>query len=215
MIDGPSCSARSYFPSCRAEDKRLALGVLAALLLHLLALSLIGTPYKSRPAQPPPLALHWSHAPSNAADTPSGEQYAKPSTRIAPSNHTRLPASSQHAAVAVDKAPAKADSRNDTASPSSPTAAELIESSRGLARSAAREQQTYTPADDTRPLLDRPVLPALERALAKRPVGEIHLANGLIKVTTASGTTYCLQQPPPELARSGPAEALAVPTTCP
>lgn len=214
MIGGPSCSARRYwshFASRRAEDKRLALGVLAALLLHLLALSLIGTPYKSRPAQPPSRTLHWSHAP-NVADTPPGGQYAKPSARIAPGTHARVPANSRPAAVTVDKTPANADSGSDTAFASPPTAAELIESARRLARSMAHEQQRSTPADDT--LREHSVLPALERALAKRPAGETRLANGLIKVTTASGATYCLQTPP-ELARGGPAEALAVPTTCP
>lgn len=218
MIGAPSCSARSYwsqFASHRAEDKRLALSVLAALLLHLLALSLIGTPYKSRPPQPPPLTLHWSRAPSNVTDTPPGEQHTKPSAHIASGPHARFPASSHPAALTIDKTPANADSGSDTTVTSPPTAADLVESSRRLARSLAREQQRSTPADDTLPLRERPVLPALERALAKRPTGETHLANGLIKVTTASGTTYCLQQPPPELARGGPAEALAVPTTCP
>lgn len=44
---------------------------------------------------------------------------------------------------------------------------------------------------------------------------ETRLANGMLKITTAAGTTYCLQ-PPPHFVQNTPAAALYnVPMTCP
>ncbi len=288
MIGAPSSPAKGYWghlTSLRAETKRLALGVLVALLLHLLALSLIEAPHKSRPAQPPPLSLRWSHAasgvgdthsgreydeassrttsrryaplpattrpaavtvgktPANAAtkndivlhppppapvetsesapglvrepaaDTPPGGQYTNHSAHVARIGHPRLPANPKPAAVTADETSANTGSGSDTIAPSPPTSAELIESARRLARSVGREQERSTPANHA--LRERAVLPALERALAKHPASETRLGNGQIKITTASGTTYCLRQPPPDLAPGGLVEPMAVPSTCP
>ena len=61
---------------------------------------------------------------------------------------------------------------------------------------------------------DDAILPRLDRALRREAPGERHYVDGLIKMVTPSGRVYCLK-PPPEFARGGPTEALAVPTNCP
>lgn len=136
----------------------------------------------------------------------------EPPAHIAPEAQARPSAGSRSLTVAGDKTPDKAVTDGDTASSPPPATAELIESARTLARSVAHEQgKSRQPGDALR---ERPFLPELDRALAKHSAGETRLANGLIRVTTASGTTYCLQ-PPPDFARGGPADMLSVPTTCP
>lgn len=93
-----------------------------------------------------------------------------------------------------------------------PSATRLVDSAHDIARKIAREQR-----EDRRqnvPLADRPRLPELERALRQASAGEMRSASGLVRVTNASGGSYCLQ-PAAEFARSGLVEPLSVPGTCP
>ncbi len=104
----------------------------------------------------------------------------------------------------------------DSAPPPSPQPrldiAALLLSARAIAREEqARESPPF--GGIARPQ-DRPVLPALDRALKREPPGEHYLGGGLTRVVTTSGRVYCLQAPP-DFARGGPVEALAVPTNCP
>lgn len=216
VFGGPVSVAGHFWPRltpASPEHRRLALGVLAALLLHLSVLAVLGltTLGKLRPPLPTALILHWSHPPSNAAEAPAARAPTEPLAHIAPEAQGRPSASSRSVTVAGDKAPDKAVIDGDTAS-SPPATAELIENARTLARSMAREQEKSRQPGDA--LRERPFLPELDRALAKHSAGETRLANGLIRVTTASGTTYCLQ-PLPDFSRGGPADMLSVPTTCP
>lgn len=89
----------------------------------------------------------------------------------------------------------------------------VLDSARRLVRQFARERAAGASASDIVPP-DRPALPELDRALRRPAAEEKRLANGIVKVATAFGTTYCLK-PPPDLPRHGPADAVAVPTTCP
>lgn len=86
----------------------------------------------------------------------------------------------------------------------------------GSAREVVREEalRGEVPAAGEAHSADRPILPALDRALRRESPGVRRLAGGLIRVVSESGTVYCLQEPP-SYARGGPAELPAVPTTCP
>jgi hypothetical protein len=62
--------------------------------------------------------------------------------------------------------------------------------------------------------VDRPVLAALAKALTTATAGETQYANGLIKITTPSGHSYCFQ-PKAWYARGGPGDGTSIPTNCP
>jgi|GEM_PF-5839057 len=90
--------------------------------------------------------------------------------------------------------------------------ADLLKQARGIARETAAPSRSSRHEDILAP--DRPILPALERALRREAAGEYRLGNGLIRVVGAGGLAYCLREPA-ELARAGPIPPLAVPTNCP
>lgn len=90
--------------------------------------------------------------------------------------------------------------------------AELMESSQNVIREMAREQESGSRGISM--LEERPALPALDRALKKASVGEKYLGNGIVQITTKSGTIYCLQAHP-DFTRGGPVDMLSIPTTCP
>jgi len=191
------------------ELKRLTLGLLGALLLHVLIFSVMSAPGKLRPSLRPPLLLNWTSPPPKAVKVPDARPSEDLHTRGARASPPRPPASPRPLAIVDNKAIAPAAASSP---PPSVPAAELLESAHATARSLAREQERSLTTSGK--LGERPILPELERALGKRIAGETRLANGLVKITTASGTSYCLQ-PPPESARGGPAPMLAVPTNCP
>ena len=58
------------------------------------------------------------------------------------------------------------------------------------------------------------ILPQLDQALGKPRPGVQRYESGLIKIVTAGGRVYCIQEQP-NFARGGPVEPLSVPTTCP
>lgn len=95
-----------------------------------------------------------------------------------------------------------------------------MESLRDLARSTAREVARDIPSlkEDGARIEDRPMLPELARALARKQGGKTVrmevFTDGLMKIVTPSGSVYCLR-PPPVNATGGPVEPLSVPTNCP
>lgn len=85
------------------------------------------------------------------------------------------------------------------------------------ARRVARDEARHTPPSkkETPGIEDRPVLPALAKALTRAPASETQFANGIYKVVTKSGTVYCYI-PLPDIATSGtPVKPTIVPSTCP
>lgn len=93
--------------------------------------------------------------------------------------------------------------------------AELLDSAHGIVRQMARETAAQAHKPDQDAGRERPVLAPLDRSLnRKAAAGETRLANGILRIRTASGREYCLQ-PPPGYAAGGPVEALSIPTNCP
>lgn len=88
----------------------------------------------------------------------------------------------------------------------------LMESAKKIAREGNRPQLSLP--KETTNSFERPILPQLARALHRDPPGETRLANGMIKVVTTTGATYCLQ-PLPKFARGGSVEPTIIPTNCP
>lgn len=54
----------------------------------------------------------------------------------------------------------------------------------------------------------------MAKVLRRAPAGEIHFADGMVRITTAGGTSYCLK-PQPAYMQGGPTQPLSVATTCP
>jgi len=197
----------------RSCSRRMAACLLAALALHLLALSRIRLPVQPLAGIPSMLSVR---LPSRTVADPAttGAMRAIGSGPPAPAPRSRPPGSPA-ASVTTEQTVGTATPNVATGSPpaTSPAAAQLIESARRLVRQYTREA---VPGEKplVSPLADRPAMPALERALRTRAAGDTVLANGTIRVRTAAGTTYCLQ-PPPDILRNGPFEPMAVPSTCP
>lgn len=90
----------------------------------------------------------------------------------------------------------------------------LFDSARNIIRDEAHRAQ-QSKDEDSVDIRDRPVLPELAKALKKPEAGETRLANGVVKIVTRSGSSYCLKPLPDIVARGGPAEPAVVPTNCP
>lgn len=182
------------------DERRVAASLAAALALHLLALLMLG-PIR-RPTAPaaawPAVELRWHDAPRAAV--------VAPVAAAAPTS--TAPASALAAAVAGENL------QDSSGAPAAqPAAADaLVASARRLARALPQRLTGMPP--QAPPLADRPFVDALDRALRQEAAGERRLAGGIVRVVTAWGSVYCLK-PPPEFARGGPLEPLAVPTTCP
>lgn len=81
--------------------------------------------------------------------------------------------------------------------------------------------QSYPDAKEALPtLMDRPVLPKLAMILEtkKTVAGAMEYADGMIKVVTESGSTYCMQSkisPLTNVPQDGPVKAEGITMTCP
>ena len=197
----------------------MGLGVLAALLLHGLLLGIprhkILLPEPGRPA----LDVRWltipampdSEARLAVQPAPVSRDGAAPRRAAAveapPLASPRLPGSP----APVAGVPA-ADAPGDGA-PAVPSGIELMESARRIAREAARSGPGRGEVVQGT-VLERPALAPLARALTRRAASEQRLQDGTIRGMDAWGREYCLR-PPPDFARGGPVEPMAVPTTCP
>ncbi len=91
-----------------------------------------------------------------------------------------------------------------------------LESLRDSVRRIARDEARHLPPSKGAEgqFVDRPVLPELAHALARKEASVTQLADGIVKVVTSSGSVYCLQ-PPPVFAQGGPAQSLGTVSTCP
>lgn len=138
---------------------------------------------------------------SHAVSRPSGEVPTEP-------------AAESHAMPEADTAPR----------PSNPYAGLLaasLEHARDVVRDQIREESKEEvrgrrdpPGSLPPPVLARPILLAIDAALGRPVPGEQRLANGLLKVVSASGRVYCLQEPSPSMG-GGLVPILSVPTNCP
>lgn len=205
---------RATLPRQNADDifrrhgnGRLAGSVAVALALHLLLFGLIRTPGEPALRNASPLFLQWRPLASSRAEDASGSNVEAPlpSTRGDSGSPEYSRQTGAEAAAALPAAGAGSER------PAIP-AAEWADSARRMARQWVQEQES--PRAPSMPLAERPVLPALARALRKEAPGETRLANGIVKITTAFGASYCLRTPP-DFTRGGPLAPLAVPTTCP
>lgn len=201
-------------PPC--TRRRLAVFLAASIGLHLFALGLY-QPVPARSAPWPDTPLLWVDLePPPARDLP-GPKAAHPAAKS-----RRAYAGSP--SVAKPAAPDTTEAETPSAVPtadlliSAPTTRQGSLPSAGileLAREIARQSSSVTmPPEQPALPEERAILPGLDRALRRNTPGERRYADGMIKMVTPSGRAYCLK-PPPEFARGGPAEALAVPTNCP
>lgn len=179
-------------------SRRLALSVLAALTFHAFILALPRPPAERALRTASPLTLQWRTPASSIAP----ETHAAANALQGENGKTPAPASPR-------SAPASGEQGGPDARPSPPTSAELLESARRYLRQGP-QRLAAQPA----PAEERPLLPALDRALRRQAAREEHLTDGSVRITTASGTRYCLN-PPPDAARGGPLDPLAVPSICP
>ncbi|MDD5365691.1 MAG: hypothetical protein PHR30_10150 [Gallionellaceae bacterium] len=205
----------------------LAVFLAASMGLHLFALGLYQPATPARPAPWRDTPLQWVDLEPLPSQDVSGPQIARPVVKTK-SVHAGSPPAAKPVVEAV---PATAASSPDTPgaekTSSAPAAdisftappprrrnlstAEILELAREIARQSPSEAM---PPDRSVLPEDRAILPGLDRALRRKTPGERRYADGMIKMVTPSGQVYCLK-PPPEFARDGPAEALAVPTNCP
>lgn len=179
--------------------------LLLASLLHGLALFwLQARTHLPVPPPPPTLQLELTSLPK-----PAESRLAPPvepirttaSVGTVPAPHPRQPPENI----------ATAPRRLDQASPM--TADALIESAHRQVREESR-QRTAGPFAAAPPAASEPPPGPLAKAMARRPAGEKLLGGGILQITTAAGTVYCLQAPPK--GNDGSLnEALAVPATCP
>lgn len=93
------------------------------------------------------------------------------------------------------------------------SAAQLQESARRIIRAEVKNAERGGLAGNEHP--PDAVEARLAKALRAPSVGEKHLDNyGLVKITTVSGSSYCLKAPP-DGPRGGLVDPISIPTTCP
>lgn len=201
-----------------AQQHRLALAFLAALGLHLLILGLIKLPVTRIAPHEPSRVLQWIDLPIVKPQPEPVDQMnkpARPETRRgkdAPVNRENEVASDmavgEPGATTISPQP-----KTEFTAPTRLNPLDLSATARSLAREMAREEGPVAPAQPDNPT-DRPILPLLDQALRKQRPGVQRFEGGLIKIISASGRVYCVQEQP-NFARGGPVDPLSVPTNCP
>lgn len=159
----------------------------------MLALGLIRSREKPvSPAQARPFILQWVRLPSTTTPSP---------TSAAPGTKTAAGKPSPRASLETASPP-----------PATPRADDLMTAAHAAVHAEIQAKPSAKPsaAKETTVLSERPFMPQLERALQREAPGERYLGNGIIRIVTASGHSYCLKEPPP-YARDIP----SVPTNCP
>ena len=197
---------------------RLALAGLAALGLHLLILGLIKLPLARIAPPGPSMVLQWVDLPTVKPQAEPVDQTNKPARpearrgKDAPINRENEVSSDKaiRASGATTNSP---QPRTESTAPARLNPLDLSATTRSLAREMAREEGPVAPAQPDNPG-DRPILPLLDQALGKQRPGVQHYEGGLIKIISASGRVYCLQEQP-NFARGGPVDPLSGPTNCP
>jgi hypothetical protein len=193
-------------------ERRFLGFVLASLVLHSLVLGLMKPSREATSVFHTPMLLHIVSPSSQTVDEfdiPTGVAQPLPTPaetgrrRYSPhASSSSFDAHEMHAAEvsAMDTPAAEVSSVN------------LETSARGIAQGMAREQPS-DPAKSSS-LDERPVLPALDRALKRAAAGERRLGDGIIQITTKAGWVYCLK-PPSDFARDTPVSGMYISTTCP
>lgn len=226
-------------PFCGSETsaaRRLAPYLLLAVLLHGVVVLGLRPPDVARKPEPPQLRLSW-RVPASLASAPLPVQSAVALSSPLP-EPARTPdfrgqrAAPSVEAVRVPRVPLPTVSTPAVLSSPSPVPAveptrppasgDVLDSARRMARDIGRESVrdgaaggvTTAAGGGVPAVVDRTVLPELDRALRKRSAGEERLGGGILQITTESGRVYCLK-PPSDLVRDGPVEPLAVPANCP
>lgn len=97
------------------------------------------------------------------------------------------------------------------------TSSSMLSNARDQIRQEARQRSAYQQAQRHGFLetAGDEKASALGRALQKTDAGEKRLANGIVQITNADGSVYCLQATSDLRQRDTPVALLAVPSTCP
>ena len=181
---------------------RLFPALALSLLLHLALAIAVRPPPAPRAAQVVVLAARLSPAaPVVRADPPPAPVESKrasrqPAARRAPSETAAEPMNR----VAV--------------TPPSPVSRDaILAAAREIARSEAQVDSHGAPRQAA--IADRALLPGLAKALENKGAGTrvSRYSNGMVKVESAAGSTYCLQ-PPPAIPQVGVPQ-VSVAVTCP
>lgn len=193
---------------------RLAPFFLIALILHVVLIGMMHLPRRVAfasasalevrlvPAQPP----HMDIAPHSAS------KYSRQNTGATPPLKTTRPASTTQQQSRVDGSREADRSENTT----NPLPRFSLESLRDSVRRIVRDEARHLPPPTADYGLadNRPILPELARALARKEASVMQFADGLIKVVTPSGSVFCMR-PTPTFAKGGPVEPTSIPTNCP
>ncbi|MHB1592042.1 MAG: hypothetical protein ACYCTW_11000 [Sulfuricella sp.] len=190
---------------------RLALSLALALVLHGMAMYFLRFP--SSPAVDGRKAV--LEVVLRAAEAPSSADF--PDVRQAASNTPlRIPERVRRTRSAEPPPPSD-ESVQAVPSPvrevqPAISISQLLESARRIIRDEAKntERGAVMGNEHTADTVEA----RLAKALRTPSVGEKRLDNGLVKITTVFGTTYCLKAPPDSL-RGGLVDPISIPTTCP
>jgi hypothetical protein len=178
------------------DARRLVPFVLLALALHAAMLWGVRWSPASQPLIPVQLNVMFDTSEPDA-------------TSLAPSPLLTMP-THEHAAVAAPPPAPVASSAADSSTPARLDARQWLDSNHDLVREeAVKIERAETDREKLR--LSTP-LAQLQQAL-HQPHTETRLANGLLKITTESGTSLCYQ-PAPSFARDM-AGLYGIPSTCP
>ena len=185
----------------RPALRQIAPFVLLSLLLHGALLLVVRPPTNNPIAKPRPLEVYFASpavsAPARSADT-------------APAEEPRRHAARTHAArLAKPAESASPSAAKNTVDQPAFNPQQLLESAKSMARDEARNAERQTVAQEKKKL-DTP-LGSLEQYL-RQPHKEQRLANGMLKITTETGSV-CFQ-PVPYFAH-GQASLYGIPMTCP
>lgn len=195
------------------QQRRLVLAFVVALGLHLLILGLIKLPVARIATPAPTMVLQWVTLPARKPRAEPVVQTNKPA-RPATRQGRDAPIHRENKAAEESVTPTTVlQPKTESTAPVRLNPADLGATVRSVARELAHEQGAVAPAQPENPA-DRPILPQLDQALGKPRPGVQRYESGLIKIVTAGGRVYCIQEQP-NFARGGPAEPLSVPTTCP
>lgn len=198
-------TASTALPLPTASNGRLPLPyLLLAAALHLLLL--LSLPQRSAMplAAPDALQVHVQAFVQRPAPIPAiANTPATPAATGKPGHREPADTTDSTPAAAPDSAPLISSS--------------MLSNARDQIRQEARQRSAYQQAQRHGFLetAGDEKASALGRALQKTGAGEKRLANGIVQITNADGSVYCLQATSDLRQRDTPVALLAVPSTCP
>lgn len=192
-----------------AGERRLAIYLLASFALHVAVLSLARAPRQAADAATPPMVVHILPVPDREPEVARVTPPSRLRTTSAEARkpHAALPRPEHEEATAALQTH---DGGTEAERPQ-PSAATLEDSAQRIARQIGRDLGHRPPSA---PPQERPILPELDRALARAVPGEQRLGQGIVKVTGRNGQVYCLK-PPPQFGQETLTSSMYIPTTCP